>query len=204
MLLVRQESMPLAETRRTGSAHSLSKASHAAFVPIGIVTVLLGPLLPILSARWALNDSQAGSLFSAQFLGATVGGLLSGEMVSRWGHRFAINTGLLTMAVGVGTLPFSSHLAGLMCIFCYGSGLGLAIPAINLFVAALTPERSGAALSRLNFSWSVGAVACPFIVAAAVKVNKIPLFLVTLAGFLLLVLLGIVAMLSSFIEPSTR
>ncbi len=203
MLLVRQESMPLAETRRTGSAHSLSKASHAAFVPIGIVTVLLGQLLPILSARWALNDSQAGALFSAQFLGATVGVLLSGEMVSRWGFRFAIATGLLAMAVGVGTLPFSSHVAGLICIFSYGTGLGLAIPAINLFVAALNPERSGAALSRLNFSWSVGAVACPFIVAAAGKVDKIPLFLVMLSGFLLLVLLGIAARPSSFIEPAT-
>jgi len=203
MLLVRQESMPLAETRRTGSAHSLSKASHAAFVPIGIVTVLLGQLLPILSARWALNDSQAGALFSAQFLGATVGVLLSGEMVSRWGFRFAIATGLLAMAVGVGTLPFSSHFAGLICIFSYGTGLGLAIPAINLFVAALNPERRGAALSRLNFSWSVGAVACPFVVAAAGKVDKIPLFLVMLSGFLLLVLLGITARPSSFIEPAT-
>src|SRR5258708_7840816 len=203
MLLVGQDSMPLAEARRSGSGDSLSKAAHAAVVPIGIVTVLLGQLLPILSARWALNDSQAGALFSAQFLGATVGVLLSGEMVSRWGFRFAIATGLLAMAVGVGTLPFSSHVAGLICIFSYGTGLGLAIPAINLFVAALNPERSGAALSRLNFSWSVGAVACPFIVAAASKVNKIPLFLVMLSGFLLLVLLWIVAGSSSFIEPAT-
>src|SRR5229473_2605653 len=169
--------MGSADRSSTGSSHSPNKAAHAAFVPIGIVTVLLGPLLPILSARWALNYSQAGSLFSAQFLGATVGVLLSGEMVSRWGFRFAITTGLLTMAVGVGTLPFSSHLAGLMCIFCYGSGLGLAIPAINLFVAAHNSARRGAALSRLNFSWSVGAVACAFIVAAAAKVDKIPLFL---------------------------
>jgi FHS family glucose/mannose:H+ symporter-like MFS transporter len=176
-------------------------AAHAAFVPVGIVTVLLGPLLPILSARWSLNYSQAGSLFTAQFLGATVGVVISGVMVSRWGYWFAINAGLLAMAAGVGTLAFSSRSLGLVCIACYGIGLGFAIPAINLLVAEINPERRSAALNLLNFSWSVGAVACPFIVAAAAKIDRIQLFLAALAGFLLLVLLGIAAMPSSFAEP---
>jgi fucose permease len=177
-------------------------AAHAAFVPIGIVTVLLGPLLPTLSARWSLNYVQAGSLFTAQFLGSTVGVVISGVLVSRWGSRFAIITGLFAMAVGVGTLPFSPRFLGLICISCYGVGLGLAIPAINLFVAAVNPERRSAALSLLNFSWSVGAVACPFIVAAAAKADQIQLFLVLLAGFLLLVLLGIAVVPSSFVAPA--
>jgi len=102
-----------------------------------MVTVLLGPLLPALSVHWSLNYAQAGSLFAAQFAGATVGTCLSGVIVSRWGFRFAINAGLLAMAAGVATLPFGSHWLGLVCIFGYGSGLGLAIPAANLLVAAL-------------------------------------------------------------------
>lgn len=196
--------MGLAETPRTDSVRLLNKAAHAAFVPIGIVTVLLHALLPILSSRWSLNYLQAGSLFTAQFFGSTIGVLISGVIVSRRGFRFAINAGLFVMAAGVGTLAFSSRPLGLICIFCDGIGLGLAIPAVNLFVAAINPERQSAALSHLNFSWSVGAVACPVVVAAAARVDKIPLFLVMLASFLLLVFLGIAAVPSSFVEPATE
>jgi MFS transporter, FHS family, glucose/mannose:H+ symporter len=196
--------MGSAEMSPTRSVRSLNRAAHAAFVPIGIVTVLLGPLLPILSARWALNYSQAGLLFPAQFLGSTLGVMLSGLMVSRWGFRFTINAGLLAMAAGVGTLPFSSRSRVLICIFCYGIGLGLAIPAVNLFVAAMNPMRRSSALNLLNSSWSVGSVACPIVVAAAAKVDKIQLFLVMLAGFLLLVLLGLAAILPARVEPAAE
>ncbi|MFZ0416843.1 MAG: MFS transporter [Candidatus Sulfotelmatobacter sp.] len=197
--------MRLAEMPRTGSTSSLNKASlnnaaNAAFVPIGIVTVLLAPLLPILSARWSLNYLQAGSLFTAQFLGSTIGVGLSGVVVSRLGYRFAINAGLLATAVGVGMLPFSPRFPGLICISFYGAGLGLAIPAGNLLVAAMNPERRSAALNLLNFWWSVGAVACPFIVAAAARFNQVNLLLLMVAASLVLVLLGTAA-LPSFIEP---
>src|ERR1700719_1783003 len=201
MAPARRESMHFAGMPRTSADRSLNRAAHAAFVPTGIVTVLLGPLLPILAARWSLNYQQAGSLFTAQFLGSTAGVFISGLLVSRRGFRFAINAGLLVMAVGVGALGFSSRPLGLICIFCDGIGLGLAIPAVNLLVAAINPERRSAALSRLNFSWSLGAVACPFIVAAAAGVDHIALFLVLLAGFLLLVFLGIAVTASSFVEP---
>jgi len=190
------------EISRTASVRLSNAGAHAAFVPIGIVTVLLGPLLPMLSARWSLNYLQAGSLFTAQFLGSTLGVVVSGVLVSRLGFRFAINAGLLAMAVGVGTLPFGSRSLGLISIFCYGGGFGLAIPAINLYVAAANPERRSAVLSRLNFSWSVGAVACPFLVAASAKLNAVPLGLGLLAGFLLLVLLWIAATPSCFAEPA--
>ena len=183
--------MALAEISQTRRATMLNKVAHAAFVPTGIVTVLLGPMLPTLSAQWSLNYAQAGSLFTAQFAGATVGTSLSGVIVSRCGFRFAIGAGLFAMAVGVAALPFSSHLLGMICICCYGTGIGIAIPAANLLVAAINPGRSGAALNRLNSSWSLGAVACPFIVAAAAKAGEIKLFLAVVAGFLLLVLLAI-------------
>jgi fucose permease len=100
----------------------LTVAAHAAFVPIGIVTVLLGPLLPTLSARWSLDYTQAGALFTVQFLASTVGVTLSGFGVSRWGFRFAIKAGLLAMAVGVAGLPYTSRIPGSACIGLYGLG----------------------------------------------------------------------------------
>jgi len=186
------------------SSRPLTVAAHAAFVPIGIVTVLLGPLLPTLSTKWSLNYTQAGSLFTVQFLASTVGVTLSGFWVSRWGFRFAIKAGLLAMAVGVAGLPYSSRVLGSACIGLYGLGFGIAVPAANLLVAEVHQFHRSAALNLLNFSWSVGAVACPFLVAAAVRAHHVPLLLVAFAGLLLIVTLGIAAMPSHIVEPRAR
>lgn len=195
--------MPASATpRATTSAKALTIAAHAAFVPIGIVTVLLSPLLPTLSARWSLNYSQAGALFTAQFLASTVAVLLSGLWIARWGFRFAIKAGLLVIAVSVAALLAGSRVWGMICIAGYGAGLGLAVPAANLLVSEVNPGRRGAALNLLNFSWSAGAVACPFLIAAATKSHRVPLFLALVAGFCALVGVGIAAMPSSISEPS--
>ncbi len=183
------------------SAKALTFAAYAAFVPIGIATVLLGPMLPTLSARWSLNYSQAGALFSIQYLVSTVAVALSGVLVSRWGFRFAIKAGLLLMAAGVALLLTGSRMFGMFCIGVYGGGLGLAVPAANLLVAEVNPERRSATLNLLNFCWSAGSVACPFLVAAAAKRHQVPLFLAAVAGFALLVAIGIAVMPSSIVEP---
>ena len=51
--------------------------------------------------------------------------------------------------------------------------MGLAVPAANLLVAEVNPGRRSATLNLLNFCWSAGAVACPFLVAAAAKSHTI-------------------------------
>src|SRR5579864_1279796 len=82
--------------------------AHAAFIPTGIVTVLLGPVLPLLSARWSLSDAQAGEFFTAEFLASTLGVVLSGALVPRLGYKSVIVLGLIFMAAGVGVLPMGS------------------------------------------------------------------------------------------------
>ncbi len=184
------------------SAKALTFAAYASFLPIGIATVLLGPMLPTLSARWSLNYSQAGALFTAQYLASTLAVALSGVLVSRWGFRFAIKTGLLLMSAGVALLLAGPKMMGILCIGASGGGMGLAVPAANLLVAEVNPGRRSATLNSLNFCWSAGAVACPFLVAAAAKSHQIPLFLAGVAGFALLVAIGIAAMPSYIVEPS--
>ena len=186
----------------SNSAKALTLAAYASFVPIGIATVLLGPMLPTLSARWSLNYSQAGALFTAQYLASTLAVALSGVLVSRWGFRFAIKAGLLLMSVGVALLLAGPRIMGIVCIGVYGGGMGLAVPAANLLVAEVNPGRRSSTLNLLNFCWSAGAVACPFLVAAATKGQHIVLFLALVAGFGLLVAVGIAAMPSHFVEPS--
>ena len=183
------------------SARALTFAAYAAFVPIGIATVLLGPMLPTLSARWSLNYSQAGALFTVQYVASTLAVALSGVMVSRWGFRFAMKAGLLLMSAGVALLLAGPKILGILCIAASGGGMGLAVPAANLLVAEVNPVRRSARLNLLNFCWSTGSVACPFLVAAAAKHHKLPVFLAAVAGFSLLVAFGIAAMPSHIVEP---
>ena len=195
--------MPASDTARDlTSAKVLTFTAYASFLPIGIVTVLLGPMLPTLSARWSLNYSQAGALINTQYMASTLAVALSGVLVSRWGYRFAMKAGLLFVTAGLALLLSGSKTLGIACIAAYGGGLGLAVPAANLLVAEVNPGRRSATLNVLNFCWSAGAVACPFLVAAAVKKQQAPLLLGLIAGCMLLLLAGIAAMPSSIVEPA--
>jgi FHS family glucose/mannose:H+ symporter-like MFS transporter len=194
--------MPAPDTPRAAtSAKALTLAAYVSFFPIGIVTVLLGPMLPTLSARWSLNYSQAGALFTAQYLASTFAVALSGVLVSHWGFRFAMKVGLLLSSAGVALLLSGPKILGIACIAAYGAGLGLAVPAANLLVAEVNPGRRSAVLNVLNFCWSVGAVGAPFLVAVATKQHHTPLLLEGIAGFMLTVFVGIAVMPASIVEP---
>jgi FHS family glucose/mannose:H+ symporter-like MFS transporter len=177
-------------TRRSAS-FAPTAVAHAAFIPTGIVTVLLGPVLPSLSARWTLTDAQAGEFFTAQFLASTLGVALSGALVPKIGYRFTMVLGLVFMAAGVGFLPLGSRLVGLASVACYGIGLGLTIPTSNLLVAEVNPATRASALSLLNFSWTVGAVACPFLLAPFQRAGRVDAFFYAIAGFVFLVALSL-------------
>jgi fucose permease len=171
---------------------------HAAFVGAGAVATLLGPMLPVLSARWSLSDTQAGYLFTAQFLSSMAGVALSGTLIRRGGYRRVMGAGVGAMAIGAAALAHAAThavwLAGLLSICIYGLGIGLTSPTANLLVARLNPARRAAALNLLNFSWGLGAVGCPFAVAFLVLSHHIHVFLFSAAAALALLAAGFLAM----------
>ncbi len=162
--------------------------AHATFVPTGVVTVLLGPLLPTLASRWALNDTRSGSLVTAQFLGALLSTLSTAAILPRWGFRRTLAAGLLLMAGGVVTLTAGPFAVGIAAVFCYGMGIGLTIPSTNLMVVQASAENRSSALNLLNFSWSAGAVACPFMLALFQRGQGTNFFLYLVSGILLAVI----------------
>lgn len=193
---------PFARTQdASGSPNLLTWAAYTSFLPIGIANVLLGPMLPALSARWSLDYSQAGALFTDQYIAATVAVALSGLVVSFRGFCFSIKFGLVMIAASLAFLFIGPKALGIVCIAGLGAGLGIAVPAANLLVAEANPERRGTTLNWLNFCWSAGAVASPFLVAGAVKAHHIPLFLALLASGCLLVAFGFALMPASTVEP---
>ena len=212
---------PQAEFSPSSSNRKLILAGQIAFLPTGILTTLLGPMLPILIARWAMNDTQAGNLFLVQFLASLVGVQLAGVLLTRWGFRPAFLLGLLLMACGVATLYMGSLGLGLASVAAYGLGLGLIIPTNNLLIAEIgssssagqssgdssgdsSSDNSGdssrassrasssaSAVSLLNFFWGVGAVLCSLMVAWTAAHRLLPFFLGAVALFLVLLALAV-------------
>jgi MFS transporter, FHS family, glucose/mannose:H+ symporter len=145
---------------------------YVGLVLCGLATVLLGPILPILSARWALNDLHSGTLFIAQFAASTIGAVLSSYY-----RRRSIVLGYLSIALGLALLAIGGYTAALFALALIGAGVGGAVTASNLIFGTEYPEKRGALLTRVNFSWGVGAVASPQLVALAVRHSSLSHFL---------------------------
>jgi len=165
----------------------LAALLHAGFILTGVVNTMLGPMLPLLSARWGLSDERAGYLFMAQFSGSMLGVWGSSFLMTRRGHRASLMLGLGLMAWGSVTLLAASWLWGMLATLTFGAGLGFTIPTTNLLVSELNPGKRAASLSLVNFSWTIGAAACPFFVSALLRQHRSSHLLYGVAAMLILV-----------------
>src|SRR5215831_728911 len=152
------------------------------FVLTGIVTTLLGPLIPLLVKRCSMSDAAAGSLVAAQFAGQFVGALFANRNL-----RISVLAGVPLVSVGVAALGFSSCNLSYLCTACYGVGLGLTISAINLIIAGRQSERRAYSLTLLNLLWGIGAVSSPVLVEWAQRHQLLSpsLLAVSIAGLAL-------------------
>ena len=174
---------------------------HVDFLITGIVMTFVGPMLPILAARWSLTDAQSGSLIFVQFFSSMFGMLVSGLSVQRQGYRFTLIVGALLMASGMALVASGSWGMGIVAVSILGIGYGLTTPAGNLRTAEINPEKSASALNVVNAVWGIGAMGSPFLVALAQRERRPAYFLYGTAGALLVLLLGL--LLTRFI-PDTH
>ena len=131
---------------------------HLGFIIAGIVTTLLGPLLPVLIVRWSLNDRAAGLFFTLQFFGSIAGIASLGPLLSRKGYRLTFFLGFGFMSLGTATLLPLNNVAGMAATALSGYGLGLTLSAGNLWIGEVAAQRRTSALSILNLAWGLGAV----------------------------------------------
>ncbi|MEO8041888.1 MAG: MFS transporter [Acidobacteriota bacterium] len=156
-------------TERADRLRLLKYYTLFAFFVIGVISLLLGQVLPTLSTRLELNDSQSGTLFLALFGGSLLGTLFAVKHARRYGFVVTTLVGLIFMIAGLPGLNFSNFAICWGAIFVYGCGLGLTIPAINLLTIETTPagQQSGS-INLINFAWGVGAICSqPFVESAS-------------------------------------
>ncbi len=171
------------------------------FIVCGMVTVLAGPLLPVLAARWELRDVQSGAFFGAQFAFSTVGAILA-----PWRLRRKLTIGyaligagvLLLYLAGVVTSHTTGLSIGLAAFSLVGLGIGFSVTATNLLVGGATAAIRARQLSIVNLFWGSGAVFCPWIVAIAERAGHRRQLLLLMA----LAAMGIFAALTPMLRAS--
>jgi MFS transporter, FHS family, glucose/mannose:H+ symporter len=147
-----------------GSARSEWILLHLGFVAVGVITTLIGNVLPTFIRQWSLSDSQAGFLIGAQFSGSTIGTLLTSVLLPRFGFGRVLGWGFISFALGFAFFGLGPWYISALAVFVYGFGYGLVNPATNLRATLLPSKNMASAVSFLNFSWTIGAVSCPFVV----------------------------------------
>jgi MFS transporter, FHS family, glucose/mannose:H+ symporter len=128
------------------------------FFVAGIATVMLGPLLPALIQHWQIQDSQAGTLFTADFLGQ-----LCGAWIAARNLRGSLLYGSALSALGCATLSSLSFGNAHIALFCIGVGLGTGLTAGNIIAGTTVPSARARLLAILNVAWGLGAIACPLL-----------------------------------------
>lgn len=137
---------------------------HGGFLVSGTMTVLIGQILPMLAARLALNDTEAGYFFIAQFSGSVAGTLTTPLLVRRFGFGTATVFGFAWMMCGVLGLNASEWIFCLAAFVVMGFGIGVTLPTINMQTVELNRSNVTPALNFLNFFWGAGAILCqPFV-----------------------------------------
>lgn len=174
---------------------------HVDFLLTGIVMTFLGPMLPLLAARWSISDEKSGALIFVQFMTSMFGMLLSSPSVHRFGYRITLMAGLFLMACGMFLLASGPYWFGLLSVGILGFGYGITTPAGNLRTAEIDPRRSAAALNIINAVWGVGAMSSPFLLALAQNAHR-PNWLLYGTAIALLALLFILAIVR--FDPDTR
>ncbi len=155
----------------------------AGFLLAGLGTVLLGPILPSVSASWRLTDAQAGSLLFAKFLGAFAGGATVPTRL-----RVGVLTATLLVAAGLAGFGMSSGLWTAACaLLVTGFGLGRLIASSNILAGRRYAAHTGSALSTFNFFWSLGAVSTGLLTAWLLPRFRLPGLMLGAAGLFLLV-----------------
>ena len=120
---------------------------------------MLGPLLPSLIHRWHIQDAQAGTLFTASFVGQFCGAWFATRNL-----RNSILFGSAVTAAGCIAMAWVGFEMAHIALFCVGLGLGAGLTAGNVIAGTAVPAARGRLIAMLNVTWGIGAIACPVLV----------------------------------------
>lgn len=143
-------------------------AYFAGFVLLGMATSAIGPALPSLAEQTHSPLGEIGFLFTASSLGYMLGSLSGGWAYDRVRGNILLAVSALVTAAGLGLVPLIGQLAALTAVmFMLGVGEGTLDVGGNLLLVWVHRDRAAPFLNGLHFSFGLGAMLMPIIVAQA-------------------------------------
>src|SRR5271170_5635131 len=133
------------EPPRSPSCRQTLRVVFFYFLIAGVATVMLGPALPLLAARWNLPDSRSGALFIVYFAGQFCGAWLATPRL-----RASVLLGAAASAVGLIAFAYADATTAHLALFFVGLGLGAGLAAGNVIVGTIDAADSPPDEVRVN------------------------------------------------------
>jgi MFS transporter, FHS family, L-fucose permease len=185
------------KNRETANPYVTVLLSCLVIFVYGMLSSLLGTIIPGLASALQLTNSQIGYVALAQGLGLAGTSVVAGALMDKQGKKIGVILGLGATLAGLILLGSSKSVVALAgAMFVLGCGGSLVIVAANAIVSDVSDEKRAAALNFLNVFSGLGGLATPFIAANLLSSNSSKIVVFGIATTVLVLCLAILVPLS--------
>ena len=139
------------------------------FAVNGLYGMILGSLLPLISAEYHLTDTMSGTLLSAHSVGNLVSGFLAGILPVYLGRKKSIMFLCSFVTIGFLLMILTGNPGILVLAFLFTGISRGSISNFNNGMVNEVSDSSPSALSFLHSIFAVGALLAPYLVIVSVK-----------------------------------
>ncbi|RPK28739.1 MFS transporter [Paenibacillus xylanexedens] len=160
------------------------------YLLIGITSVVLGALLPVLLSHYERGYSDGGFLLFLQFLGFLVGVIVAPALTARIGRKAMLTLALICIVAAYTLLGFlPSWSVVLLLTIIVGFGSGIIEPSVGAFTIEFTENQKAVAMSKLDVFFALGALLIPAVAALFIWMDLWHLTFYTVAVLSLVLML---------------
>ncbi|ETT32693.1 MULTISPECIES: MFS transporter [Paenibacillus] len=160
------------------------------YLLIGITSVVLGALLPVLLSHYERGYSDGGFLLFLQFLGFLVGVIAAPALTARIGRKAMLTLALICIVAAYIVLGFlPSWSVVLLLTIIVGFGSGIIEPSVGAFTIEFTENQKAVAMSKLDVFFALGALLIPAVAALFIWIDLWHLTFYTVAVLSLVLML---------------
>lgn len=144
--------------------------SYAIMVLFAMGLTIVSPLLPEIAKTFSLSLAQSGMIFTANFIGFVIFILGGGVLADRIGKKPVLVFSLIGFSIGLSLFPLAPNfqIACLTMALIGGCG-GILDSQVGALITALNPEKTGFYMNLTQIFFGLGAIAGPFLAAAAIS-----------------------------------
>lgn len=143
---------------------------YVGFITIGLVSNIIGPMIPAIQSSIGMSYGQAGLILSGQFLGMLCTVLIGGYLSDRFGKKpYLLSGGVFLIAGLSGSALSHSYLALLAWTILTGIGFGALEVGINALCADRSQDDRGTTMNLLHVFFGLGAIGGPVLATACLR-----------------------------------